>query len=399
MGYILTGNTGNVSISARLTSYGRSALLSSPTSLITKFSLSDQDSNYNQILPLLPAQVPGVGGDLTSTSAQTNSIGANITLRSKLFVDNLGNTYKNVESASNNVISSINQLGVLTLSATSLTQNLVNRTNLTTDPLVNLFKSFNLPISTNNKIKFTNTTSTNGGYSDTALANLNADNILVVAIPNDQYGETLEGKSININITTSGSGTYNIYSTYLKSNTNNIIQDSNTRETSILANNFGDNVVFLFSDQIKKPNNDVTKSWATGYNQNKPYANYQKQLFNYTSDNNGNVVDKVVGIAFLDMGFIVITDPFITGSFDTPSATTVTFNSLVTDVSQVINCVVSRGEFSVSSNSTFSPGDIPRVSEVGLYDDLNNIVAIAKFDRHILVPPSAYMVLNVKISV
>ena len=399
MAYINSGNS--ITISAKLTNTGRSALLTNSTNLISYFSLGDSDSNYNQILPLLAGEVPGVGGDLTSTSGVTsNNVVSNLTLRSKLFVDSLGNTFKAVESASSNVISSVNVLGSQTLSASSLNQNIVNRTNLTTDPLVNLFKSFNLPISTNEKIKFTNILSSNGGYSDTALANLNNDNILVISIPNNQYGEMIDGKSINVSIVSSGSGTFNIYSTYQKSNSNTTILDGNYRETSQVSNNFGDNIAFLFSDEIKRPNNDLTKSWSTGYNQNKPFTNYAKQLFNYTSDTNGNVLDKVVGIAFLDKGFIVITDPFITSAFDTASATTISYNSISTEVSQVINCVVGRGEYNTSNNTTFTNGDIPRISEIGLYDSTKtNLIAIAKLDRHVLVPPSAYMVLNIKITV
>ena len=68
-------------------------------------------------------------------------------------------------------------------------------------------------------------------------------------------------------------------------------------------------------------------------------------------------------------------------------------------VYQIINCVADRGEFGSSTNPTFEFNDTPRISEVGLYDDIGNLIAYAKPDRQISKNINEFLALSIKISV
>ena len=137
------------------------------------------------------------------------------------------------------------------------------------------------------------------------------------------------------------------------------------------------------------------------WNTYKPFTN-GKSLFNYkTNVNLSKVVDIPVGICYLDKGIIAITNPTLVNSFDITTgvtATTLTFNSVITTVQQNITCLKSRGEFGKSNNKTFAVNvDTPRVSSVGLYDNNNNLIAIAKLDRHVECSMNTFMALNIAI--
>jgi hypothetical protein len=67
-------------------------------------------------------------------------------------------------------------------------------------------------------------------------------------------------------------------------------------------------------------------------------------------------------------------------------------------VFQNITCIANRGEFGNSTNTTFSTSDVPRISEIGLYDNLGNLIAVGKTDRHITKNVNEIKVFNVKIS-
>ena len=82
-------------------------------------------------------------------------------------------------------------------------------------------------------------------------------------------------------------------------------------------NPYKSNIVFLFSDWVRRPNNDVAKSWATQsanalINTNKVYKD-GKDAFNYESINisGRDIIDVPVGLCRLDAGFCAITHPFI----------------------------------------------------------------------------------------
>ena len=159
----------------------------------------------------------------------------------------------------------------------------------------------------------------------------------------------------------------------------------------------------LFSDDILRPNGgDVTKSWATGYAQSKPFSVNGKELYNIrTNTNLSQVADKPVGVAHLDKGFIVITEPTIVDSYNAAysgaSATTITFNTVRNKVSQSITCIAARGEFGVSNNPTWSAGDTPRITEVALFDSTNTLIAIGKLNKTYEKPADDFVAFNITI--
>jgi hypothetical protein len=396
MGYNLSATT--TTLTAKLTPIGRKKLILTNNNLVTSFSLGDSDANYLTALPLTTGEVPSIGGDIGTFGSQTNSVGPNVTIKSTLLVNNSGVTKKSVEPQSNEVIIQTYLNGMVTATTTNLEQNIVNRT--TNNSLANLFYSFNLPLDSNSVYKFTGLTSQQGGYSNTALSGLAQTSILVISIDNDKYGEQIDGKTIKLYLETLLSA-YTIYGTYQNTGQPSTILDAMYSDQTANTKFLGDNVTLLFSDQIKRPNNDTNLSWATGWGTVKPYSVNNKIPYNFITDSNVNqIADEAVGIAYLDKGFIVITHPTIVNWFSTLStATTVSFNSFSTSVVQNITCIANRGEFGTSTNTTFSGSDVPRISEIGLYDIDNDLIAIAKTDKHLVKNVNEFLALGIKISV
>jgi len=429
MGFITSANT--LTVTAKLTTIGRQKLLVNSSNLITHFALGDSDANYNVEYPLTTGEIPSLAGDLTSISATTGGIDNGYQLRSKLIrgtvsstggVSTRQNTKKPVETSSTMVVAEKKWIGKKTLSGATLTQEIIDRTNITGTAYTktNLFKSFNLPITDADKAYFSTVTYPNG-FKNTALENINQDKVLVINIPNEYYGELIDGKSLKLDITVSGvtaDTIYTVYSTYQRSLSSLQTQDNNYKETSedlkfksnsenpqlVGYNKLGNNVSFLFCDDIAKPNQSGLKSWATGYDTFKPYSQNSKELFNLTTSSSiSKTADTAVGIAYLDKGFIVITSPTIVNYFtdELSTATTVTFNSVSTEVSQKVTCIVNRGEFGLSTNPTFNKtaNDKPRITEIVLLDSTDNIIAGAKLDRQQELPNDGFLALGVKIVV
>lgn len=396
MGYINTATT--LTLTAKLTPLGRQKLVSTNNALIKTFSLGDSDANYYATQILTSGQVPSIGGDIGPFSSASNSTTQATGLRSILMVNSSGSLFKPVASQSYTILSEIKPNGVTTVTGTSITQNVVDRSNQATDSLVNLFYSFGLSLNSVGDILFTGTTYANGGYSNTALSGLGTSKILVIAIDNSTYGECIDGKTIKVEIPTSA-GTYTIYSTYQGGITSNATLDAATSDSSTLLARFGYNVSVLVSDDILTPNGgDPSLSWANGYGTNKPFSLNQKQPFNLqTNSNLGVTADTVVGMAYLDKGFIVITNPDIVNDFSNMGAT-VTFDSVSTNVYQSITCIADRGEFGSTTNQTFQVGDTPRITEIGLYDDASNLIAIAKTDKQITKNVNEFLALGIVIS-
>lgn len=399
MGYISTATT--TTIVAKLTPYGRAALVSNNNNLITSFSLGDSDANYYATLPLTSGQVPAEAGDIGANTSLSNSTAQNADLKSVLIVSGNGILRKPVELNSSIVTTESVANGQVTVSANSLTQTLVNRNNYATDSLVNLYYSFGLPVNYSDDNKLTGITTNNGGFSDTSLSGLAQSNILVVAIKNSTYGESIDGKEINFNLVTSA-GTFSIYSTFQNKGASLASEDANIRDTAAVTSYIDSNIAFLFSDSIMKPNGgDPTLSWGTGFGSTKPFSLNSKRLWNLqTNSTLGASADTIVGIAYLDKGFVVITHPTIVSAFtaSASSASTLTFNSVSTAVYQNITCIANRGEFISSTNKTFGRGDSVRISEIGLFDKEGRLVAIGKSDRQIIKNLNSPLYLGVKIS-
>jgi hypothetical protein len=398
MGYISSANT--LTLVAKLTPYGRQSILTNSIGIISKFALGDSDANYNTQYPLTTGNIPATGGDIGPDSGATTSTFGNITLRSKLkYALNSDNPYKLVTPNSGTVSVMTESLGISTISGSNLTHNLVNRTDYT-DMMGNLYFSFGLPISETDKSYFSAITTNSNGFSNTAISGISQDTILVIALTGSTYGELIDGKTVKVDITTTAA-TFNLYATFRGGIYSPAQLDAIYRESSNETAVIGNNIAFLFSDSIRKPNGNASKSWSTGWNTYKPFSVNGKESFNYTNILTlSKTADTACGIVYLDKGIIVITEPTIVNNFSlttNSSATTVTFDSVVTRIFQDITCISDRGEFARSSNPTWVTGDTPRVSEVGLYDVSDNLIAIAKPNQQIEIPSSSFMALTVKI--
>ena len=399
MGFLSTANT--ISLTAKLTPLGRQKMVSTNNGLITTFSLGDSDANYYVPLTLSTGQIPAEAGQIGANSSFSNSTAQNAKIKSSIIVNTSGLLRKPVEQQSITISTDLLSNGFTTVSGSNLTRVVINRNDYNTNALVNLFYSFGLPLNSLNDYTYTGVTYASGGYSDTALSAIAQTKILVLGINNANYGECIDGKTVKIELPTTA-GTYTIYSTYQNNGTAVQVQDANIRDTSVVTSYLDDNIAMLFSDTIATPNGGSgSLSWATGYGTTKPFSVNGKQLYNLqTNSNLATTADTIVGIAYLDKGFMVITNPQIIADYDavTSTAATVTFNSVSTSIYQNITCIAARGEFGVSTNPTFSESDVVRISEVGLYDNIGNLLAIAKTDRQVTKNVSEFLALSIKIN-
>jgi hypothetical protein len=398
MGYNTTAST--LTLTAKLTPIGRQKLVSTNNALITSFSFGDSDANYYASNPLLTGQVPAEAGLIGANASMSNSTAQIANLKSVLIVNGNGVLRKPVQQESLRIISEVVSNGQIIVSGTSISQDIINRNDFAINSLVNLYYSFGLSLNSSQDSVYTGKTFSNGGYSDTALSGLATTNIIAFGINNSMYGECIDGKQIMMSLPTTA-GTYTIYSTFQNKGASLKTEDANIRDTSAIISGIDSNIAFLFSDQIMKPNGGAASlSWGTGFGTVKPFSLNKKSLYNLqTTANLGLSADTIVGIAYLDKGFIVITHPIIIGHYNTAtaSATTITLNSVSTAVYQSITCIAARGEFGASTNPTFGAQDVPRISEVGLYDKDSNLIAIAKTDRHIYKNVNDFIALGIKI--
>lgn len=406
MGYNSTAST--ITLTARLTPIGRQRLVSTNNLLIKTFSLGDSDANYNTDLTLNSGEMPGFGGTIGVGNTTSNSTTRNIDLTTRLIVNPTGTIFKPVSPKSSTIITQSSPLGLTTISGSNITINYVNRADLTIDPLVNLYQTFGLSLDSTGDSLFTATTLTNGGYANTALSGMAVSKIIVIGVNNSQYGELMDGKTVKVELPTSA-GTYTLYSTFLGGQQLNTVLDAAYTDTASVTGRFGYNVAPMFCDAIMKPNGgDASLSWATGYGLSKPFSLNNKKTYNLqTNTNIGLTADTVVGMAYLDKGFIVVTNPTIvndalssgTTLYSGITATTVTTDSVSTNVTQMITCIADRGEFATTTNLSFGDGDIPRISEIGLYDDLGNLIAYGKPDRQLTKAPNEFMAISVNINI
>lgn len=391
MGFISNIDS-NIKLVAKLTPYGRQQILSNSNSNVVKFfSLGDSEANYNSPLTLGNGEIPVMGGN----ASLGLTMGDDYEVKNKIIVDSLGNTKKAVEINSNIINVNKERLGQNIIDTTKISKYIVNRNDFNTDARVNWLYSFGLPLTENDKALFTTVNNANGGFSDTALSTLNNDEYLVMSIADTEFGELIDGKAIKLGITG-----HTIYGTFQNSLTPKETQDSKLKEITNKQKLIGNNIIFLFADSIKKPNADSNKSWGTGYAKTRPYSVNGKELFNLTDNAATGVVrDECVGIAYLDKGIIVLSHPSIVAGYDVTSTDVeVTLNSVVTKISQDVTCIIGRGEFTSSTNTTYNNDDV-RVSEIGIYDANNKLIALAKPNAHLTIGNNDFKAIGIKISV
>jgi hypothetical protein len=223
----------------------------------------------------------------------------------------------------------------------------------------------------------------------------------------------------------SGITTYTFYSTFVDTNEFSLVTLDNKYEDETIYSsslfNGGMNVTYLVSDDIQKPNNDSSKSWATGYDEYKPFSEKKKELINPTTITESGInADKILGIAYLDKGMIAFTDPTIvsgiteafnfSGDVNTTTVTNslgftymtgstynLTIDSVLNNLVQNIVCIAGRDEFYRTDNDTWNESDNIRISEIGLTDITGQLLAIGKPDRHIIKKKNDFVIFDVQI--
>lgn len=297
----------------------------------------------------------------------------------------------------------------------------------------NLYPSFNLPAA-----NFV-VNSWDIEWSSNALENIdNDDNVVVIEIPKNSYGELIDGRTIKLTLPHLDGTAFDCYSSYyLPSNASSDPSPEAEYFGHTSALNLGysnpgvetpsTNVAFLFSDKFRAPAGGG--SWADGYTTSSPPAGYPDATTFFSFETGGDKkvalsssgattgLDQPIGICYLDKGFIVLTDSGVTQNINWSACTdggsgytysALTQVSFATDSSLtfysfekqwVLNVLCEAGvqEFGVTKNQTaadlnptvnadgeyelFSVNKPVYISEVGLYDTDGNMLAIAKPDK------------------
>jgi hypothetical protein len=145
------------------------------------------------------------------------------------------------------------------------------------NPNANLAMSFNIPITTpqiSSYLSRFNNTSLQSVIQPTANTSTYNNKFILVEIPQNKYGEIIDGKTIELNIPVKSGSTienYSLYSTYFRSNTqpntlnyNTLLSDPNPFSSYFsdvnpsLNNDNNSNVSYLFSNQVNKPLSNTT---------------------------------------------------------------------------------------------------------------------------------------------
>ena len=417
--------------------------------------------------------------------------------------------YKTIPTNSkqiNNTVLPYSGNGYTTVSGSNLTFTRAQRDPNNGRQFSNLYSSFKLPVTDFSGNTWPNIP-TNSYFSG-----LNQSDVIVVKIAKDTYGELIDGRSIHLTIPTGytstsslstkgAGGSIDIYSSY-------ITPANWSSDNHAYAAGFGHpinpgtadvgkpttNVAFLFTDSVTNndgnyttPSNSCCSSWNAGVPTTWAYdsgtepsdppvgyidgnstfynmhinASTRKPPVNITESG-----DKPVGIAYLDKGFLVLTDPevvqwfFYSGASSAstlptpgspgngypygsqfnnatnvgpgaPSAMTqVAFSSSTSARCEFytfekewvlsVECTAGESEFYSTENVTASPElqngaggaltTVPGVfsltggtqdysayiTEVGLYDSQDNLLAVAKPDRPVAKAANTSQIFTLK---
>lgn len=310
----------------------------------------------------------------------------------------------------------------------------------TTSKEANYFSSFNLPyeydaLSSGSTL----------AQQHPEIYQINRDKIAIVPIPKQNYSELIDGRSITIDVPQySGGASISAKTIYSSTYTTLTKTDNN----AILGNN----IAFLFSDEINKPytgktnngqfSNSGHTTWGAGLNYTERpaavsyadlgvldvntdtrswssvnLANSVPQSYP-TNTNQGYNYDIPVGFVALDKGFIVFTHPAIvdnipwslgqeqyTNSPNPSSGTTniyfsatptsnLTYIDISINYKTTVVCLALPQEFYFSNNPSwdfvYNYNELLNqtngfqsvfVTEVGMYNRLNELVAVAKLSE------------------
>ncbi len=259
--------------------------------------------------------------------------------------------FKQVEDGSSVIKPITVHTNSVTNSGTACKYYVADRRNLTNSQN-NIFMTMNLPLTPTQQTVFQGNFATGTTYNFSGTSGFNQNVIVYTPITGTSYGELVVGHSIHMKVPVQSAATtfgpvatttcgvipcvqtVDIYGSYEYQGGYQNSFDNLTSESSINSVEFGQpiyninneltnynpyksNVVFLFSDFVRRPNNDSSKSWATQsanalINTNKVFKD-GKDAFNYESLNltGRDKIDVPVGLCMLDAGFCAITHPYI----------------------------------------------------------------------------------------
>jgi len=319
---------------------------------------------------------------------------------------------------------------------------------------------FSVPVNDKMKDPFT-TSYLDGGYSGTSLEYLVTnvgDNIIVGNISNSVYDMSIDGLNFSVTIPlnssytgiTSGLTTTTLYGAYAKTplydkkNTVgpcacSVMDNMYSEEFSVVTREinqglpynegvnpesnmpYNSGIVYLFSDDIRKPNVSATtitttNSWATGFGNDCPYTLNKKFPFNYTTDSiNGYYMDQPVGAVDLLGGIITIFNEDLVNAFNfgastggtstsgatfPTSAVTSTFKSIDLQQSLNMTLIAGKNEFITSTNPTWDPlvcVNKTYVTYLEIYDETGQLVAKGVADSPLEKTNSSMLVLDVQL--
>ena len=358
------------------------------------------------------------------------------------------------------------------ISGSSLPFTMIQRNPSNGRAFSNLYPSFNMPATSGITNAFLST------WANTGFSGLSQAQAIVVEIPKSEYGVLIDGRTLKLLVpkNIAGSeGNYSLYSSYynpIPTSSDNSDEGEYFGNPKIMGNIAGapglpsTNVAFLFCDELGGPslsasNTNIT-SWSNGWVSGTTptgYPNGGVDNFRFTetvSSSNSpkayaQVQDKPVGIAYLDKGFVVITNQDIITNFNysgastggtlaypfhsgNPNANSMEFASGATQIyftggssancsfysfekeyRLIVDIIASAGEFYVTENQTASAAETPYygaggentgiqfqtpfgdvhniwdlsdvsssyITEIGLYDSSNRLIAVALPDRPI----------------
>jgi len=298
---------------------------------------------------------------------------------------------------------------------------------------------FSLPVNNFMSSPYT-TPYVDGGLSGTSAEYLVTDvdnNIIIANISNNAFDMAIDGLNFSLTIpldatytgATSGLTATTLYSSFLKtpfydqkSTTGPCacsVMDGLYSEESFLITRelnlgmpeenginpesnsyYNSGIVYLFSDDIKKPNVSATtvsttNSWSNGFGSDCPYTLYKKFPFNYMDDTlNGYYRDQPVGAVDLYGGIVTIFNKDLVNAFDFSLSTGGTISSGATFPSSVANStfrtldvemsinttlIAGKNEFNYSNNPTWNPvtcGDKIYITYIELYDSAGKLVGM-----------------------
>lgn len=326
-------------ITVKFTAKGKSRVMQQGlNNLFTKFSLGDSDVNYN----VNEEYITDLSGDLSM------SIYYNIGIKNNVILDGSGTIFKQIDKQ-NNIISDSTVSNKFIFNEDNK-KIIIDRTK---GENLGLLKILNLPITKD---------------SDTNLK-LYADRYAVYPI--DSYGDIINALNLKISV-----GDIDFYTAYAE---NTIKPDSTMFDDSVIVSNVLLNSAMLFSDAVGRPDNNKELSWADGFGEDRPYASGKS--FYKINEKDFTISDNVAGYILLDKGYVVILNQGIIDELEDSISVEGKYENYT--VFNEVVCQINRGEFLKSTNPTYKIGEMVRVTEIGLYDATNTLIAIGKFNKEL----------------